>query len=247
MAIRELNPTPVEVTSQSDPALACYWRRPDDGTERARWITTGQNNASAFMHNARKGMVPLLEYGVFTPSGKARDKNGVIWDSLGERWRLIFQMGGAKEFPASQVIAYRWHIVPPYRGVEFSQIEGMDIEIIECPECDKGVFSQPYDLGQHLRLGHAWTPAELREYGREIGMSFARVRSPRTPRVMDAPADALEELELQEIPRNKEYACKEPGCDWAPVLGRKSPALALSGHRRMKHGVGRKAAVGGGS
>ncbi len=245
MAIRELNPSPVEVSGQVDPSLACYWRRPDDGTPRARWITSGQHNASAFMHNARKGMVPLLEYGVFKSSVASSDKNGHPWNAHAEPWRLIFQMGGAREFPASQVIAYRWHIQPPYGGVNFPQLEGMDIDIIECPECEKGIFAYAYDLGQHLRLGHAWSPAELREYGREVSLSFARQRTARAARPLAVPVKIIEELEEQVIPRDKEYACSD--CDWAPVKGNKNPRLALSGHRRMKHGVGRKAATGGDS
>lgn len=245
MAIRELNPTPVTVSGQSDPALSCYWRRPKNGTARSEWIVSSQNTPSSYMRNAKKGVTPLLEYGLFTPGQNSRDKNGVFWNAAKEPWRLIFQMGGAKAFPASQIIAYRWHIMPPYAGVEFPQIDGMDIDIIECPECEKGIFAYARDLGDHLRLGHGWNPAELREYGREIGMSFARQRQTRAARTLAEPIAELVELEQQDIPRNKEYACKD--CDWAPVKGRKSSARALSGHRRMKHGVGRKAATGGDS
>ena len=116
-------------------------------------------------------------------------------------------------------------------------MEGVEYEVYECPECDRGVFSKTRDLAIHLRVGHSYARAELVEFAREAGIVFKRERPMRVPRQFGkAVAEGLSDAE--QAPRNEEYCCSV--CGWAPLEANKRPAFALSGHMRMKHKAARK-------
>ena len=118
------------------------------------------------------------------------DRRGVPFNPAEEPWRLIFQHpDGAEAFPVTQVVAYRWHIRPPYREVQFPQVESIQIYDLFCPECEKGIFSAEQEqyaadlLRQHLTSrfdeAHSYRPEDLRALGQEIEIDFFAERRVR--------------------------------------------------------------------
>lgn len=114
-----------------------YYRRADRGVE-AGWIVAapggatprGHRSAGAFVRYMSKGMKPLTQYGTCQPP--AAYKNG------GAQLVPMLQNGGAREFPASQVLAYKWHMTPPLEGVVFPEYEKVKDRVrhFACDDCD---------------------------------------------------------------------------------------------------------------
>jgi hypothetical protein len=50
----------------------------------------------------------------------------------------MLQNGGAREFPASQILAYKWHISPPLEGAVFPEYEKVKdrVKHFVCDDCD---------------------------------------------------------------------------------------------------------------
>ena len=162
-----------------------YYRRGDNG-----WIITGPVWPSYRADMEYKDNVFLAKYGVFLydmPGNKTVfDVNGRNFSPVTEPWRQIFQKGGAKEFPLDQIIAFRWHIRPPYREVKFPQLAQVEIHNFFCPECDKGIFSavRRPDAVDQLRIhltsrfndNHSYRPDDLKALGEEYGINFFEPR-----------------------------------------------------------------------
>ena len=103
------------------------------------WIVTGATTASNRSGYEYKGFIFLARYGEFANgqafgAPKEQDARGVPWNPFMEPWRLIFQKGGAGEFPIDQIVAMGWHLRPPYREVKFPQLAGVNITDFPCPE-----------------------------------------------------------------------------------------------------------------
>lgn len=167
-----------------------YYRRGDNG-----WIITAPVWPS-FENDMRfKGNTFLSGYGTFLydmPGNRTVfDVNGRGYSPVTEPWRMIFQKGGIHEFPVEQIIAYRWHIRPPYREVKFPQLEGVKIHDFFCPECEKGIFSSVREfeaiemLRTHLTsrfdAKHEYRPEDLRSLGQQYGIDFFAPRQGRNP------------------------------------------------------------------
>ena len=172
-----------------------YYRRSD-----TYWIIVAPTSLGNDRDWQMKGYERLIRYGEFfngTTGGKpnTRDENGNPWNPADERWRQIFLRGGAKEFPVEQILAYRWHLRPPYKEVTFPQLKGLQITDLECPECDKGVFSSlnaqeaALWLKQHLtseiNAQHKYTPADLRALSQERGLDFDSGRLSRFKKIRE--------------------------------------------------------------
>ena len=223
-----------QVATMGDFGKYIYWKLANG------WVAFGPAYPAAWAKRLKAGQTPLPQYGQYDFSRRGMDADGRPWDAKAEPWRLIFQKGGAEQFPVEQIVAFRWHLRPPYREVSFPQLEGVEIEVYECPECEAGVFSRTMDLGKHLRLGHGYARSDLTEYGREAGIVFKRERPMRVPRQFGKTvAEGLSSSEAPE--RNYEYRCEI--CGWAPLMAQKNPAFALSGHVRMKHRAAPKRGV----
>lgn len=154
------------------------------------WISIGSLTPANRDHYEQKGFTYLVRYGQFrndgdiTGRGSATEKDarGAPWNPVLEPWRMFFQKGGAKEFPVEQIIAYHWHLRPPYREVTFPQLKGIAITDYFCPECDKGIFSAltPAEAAQslrtHLTTGidrtHSYTAQDLRQLGEAEEIDF---------------------------------------------------------------------------
>ena len=168
-----------EVTAPPGKGLHGYYRRRDG------WITTGPTTDSNRADFEYMGYSFLSKYGQFKNVNDIThevDINRVPWNSYAEAWRRIFQLGGAKEFPIDQIIAFRWHIRRPYKEVTFPQLEGVEIYDFYCPECDQGVFSSTNErealiqLRHHLTTTingpHSYRVEDLTRLGQEWGLDF---------------------------------------------------------------------------
>lgn len=203
-----------------------YYRKPDG------WIVPGQSAPNYFAGKLARGYTPLPQYGTFTPGQMSEDIRGVPFDAHAEMWRVIFQKDGAEAFPIDQIIAYNWHLAPPYAGVTFPQMEGVDVPVLDCPECDLTPCHDIADLATHLRIGHKYTRADLKAYGDEIGIKFDRKRT----RVQVRPdlKEALAKVEGEMQPATVERAgepCGLDGCTWTPSKGKNYEA-AMRFHRQ---------------
>ena len=157
-----------------------YYRKPNG------WIVTAPVWATFRADMEYKGFQFLPQYGAFTidqPWGNPnKDARGQPFNSATEPWRIIFQKGGAKEFPVEQIIAFRWHINSPYGEVKFPQLDGVEVHDLWCPECEDVVFSATTERGavdqlrRHLTSGrnnaHSYRPTDLLELGKEWKMDF---------------------------------------------------------------------------
>lgn len=172
-----------------------YYRRPDN-----EWIMTLPTSLGNDRDWQLKGFQRLIKYGEFangSTGGKpnTRDDNGNPWNPADEPWRQMFLRDGARDFPISQVLAYRWHLRPPYKEAKFPQLDGIDIVTLECPECTRGVFASrdaqeaSLWLKQHLtsqiNAQHKYTPTDLRELAREWKLDFDSGRTRRLQKISE--------------------------------------------------------------
>ena len=175
-----------------------YYRRKRDG-----WIMMAPVWPTFRQDMEFKGLEYLNVLGTFvhdTGDKVQRDLNGRNFSVAKEPWRLIFQHPkGTALFPLSQIIAYRWHIRPPYREVKFPQVEGVKIYDLFCPECEKGIFSSDREqdaidmLRTHLTSrfndAHAYRPEDLKTLGAEYGIDFFAPRRGRNSVRRDAQSE----------------------------------------------------------
>lgn len=238
-----LFPTPADVKAPPGRGKHGYYRN------LRGWIVVASTTPSNRSDTEYKGGRYLSQYGEFengTQGGdpKCYDDRGVLFNSAHEPWRLIFQRGGAAEFPVDQIVAYGWHLRPPYREVTFPQMEGAAVFDLPCPECDR-VFSALAErqvaqfLRQHLTSrvdeAHSYTPADLKELGQEWEIKFdtARTRASVKPSRKAAPdREPAPELSANDgdVPRLESHKCGE--CDWAPPVTSGNPGAALRAHQR---------------
>ena len=144
-----------------------YWRLPSKGrfaeSGRAGWIQTGPGGATpsgardgSFSLYLHKGMTPVTKWGYIDPPTKPQ----AYLDS----YLTILKAGGAVEFPASQVIAYNWHVSPPIKGLKFPQYEALkgSIKTYTCEACGEIRAFMPDDTGisaayrTHLMTDHKY-------------------------------------------------------------------------------------------
>ncbi len=146
-----------------------YYAKPNIGPE-AGWIITGpggsakggRRNASAFAHKQARGHRPIMEYGVAAVPSATPLPGQPFWSMI--------EKGGAKEFPASQVLAYKWHQNPPVEGILFPQYEAVKdtIKEFQCDECDLEISFLPTDTlspracFNHLRNTHDYPRTEAK-------------------------------------------------------------------------------------
>src|SRR3990167_9668950 len=240
-----LYPEPIEVAAPPGRGRHGYYRRPADGGPADGWIVVASTTPSNRADYEYKAFTRLPAYGEFTngsaqPRAKAQEKDarGNPWNPALEPWRLIFQLGGAKEFPVSQIIELKWHLRPPYREVSFPQLQGVEITNYGCPECEKGLFSSTNaqaaaaQLRTHLTSAidaqHKYTPTDLTNLGKEWGIDFASARMGRRTVSLREPEEP-EDAEPPTLTAAKEYKCL--ACGLTPPPDNKRPWLALKNHK----------------
>lgn len=88
----------------------------------------GEMDAKRYAGYLHKGMRSVDGYGF--PDVPTTTKGA-------DSYKWILERGGAKEFPCSQVIAYRWHTNPPIKGLKFPQYEANKANVLRltCASC----------------------------------------------------------------------------------------------------------------
>ena len=234
----DLFPEIREAMAPAGRGLHGYYRK------RNGWIVTaptGKGNKEDFEY---MGHEFLPRYGQFKNVNDVThevDINGAPWNSFAEPWRVIFQRGGAKEFPIDQIVAYHWHIKPPYRQVEFPQLGGVEIHDLFCPECENGIFSSRNErdaarqLRQHLmskiNTGHDYRVEDLNSLGKQWGIDLmAPVGARDVRRGNNAIEEAPELTSESLVPAFSEggFICRECGTEF-------QTAKALGGHKMGAH------------
>ncbi len=146
-----------------------YYAKPDIGPE-ANWIVSGpggsakggRRNASAYANRSARGFRPLMNYGVAPLPSSVPLPGQPFWSMI--------EKGGAKEFPASQVLSYRWHQNPPVAGIVFPEYEKVKELVLEfqCDECELELSFLPDDqfspraCFNHLRSTHDYPRSEAK-------------------------------------------------------------------------------------
>lgn len=168
-----------------------YWRKPDTWKEEIErgWITygpggptpRGNRDTGSYQTALRQGLQPVTRYGYLEPP---KTPNAI------DAYLPILKAGGAKEFPASQVVAYNWHITPPLRGIVFPQYEAVKDSIIEwvCEACGHSMSFVPEqrsiagdNLRMHLMKAHKYPFREAAEAVKSAGLSLVNYRAQREP------------------------------------------------------------------
>ena len=222
-----LYPEPSKVEGLTAKGTHGYYRRPDN-----EWIVALPTSLGNDRDWQMKGLQRLIKYGEFfngTMGGKPNtvDQNGNPWNPAEEPWRQILLRDGAREFPITQVLAFRWHLRPPYKEIKFPQLDGLSITNLDCPECDKGIFSSlnPQEaammLKQHLtsqiNAQHKYTPTDLRELAREWGLDFDSGRLSRLRKISEEiHGSAPEPPDVGENEEQTEYSGADADNDQAP-------------------------------
>lgn len=142
-----------------------YFRCPGDG-----WIAAADDGGLELPKKLRMGYQPLDEYG--------RYGNNAYYAA--HPFEPLFQAGGAREMPISQVVANGFHLWPPmvptcgkHAGMEkhlhhnnscwkhaqpvhFPQLEGVDVPPPqECEYCDREDLPTPEAKRQHVLVMHS--------------------------------------------------------------------------------------------
>lgn len=176
-----------------------YWRLPNahgfKASGRAGWIQfapggatpKGSRDSGSYSTYLRKGMVPVTRYGYINPPTKPQ--------AFADSYVTILKApGGAAEFPASQVIAYNWHIRPPIAGLKFPQYEALkgSIKNWVCEACGDQRFFMPNDkeIGgvyrTHLMVDHKYPFREAAEAVKIAGYTISPYAPKTTEEMMAA-------------------------------------------------------------
>jgi hypothetical protein len=156
-----------------------YWRKPTDDervTDKG-WIVTGSATPQELVRQLDKGFQPLRMFGEFALWNPAEN-----WRVSNEPYRRIFQRpGGLSVFPLSQIVEHKWHLVPPYAGVVFPQLEGFTPTDVRCIEC-RTWFTSPELLNKHRSVAHRVT-AQNSMLGESIANAVAKMNEPIVARL----------------------------------------------------------------
>ena len=182
-----------------------FWRLPNRAgfasSGRAGWIVyapggatpKGHRDAGSYTNYLRKGMVPVTKYGFIPPPTSPQ----AYLDSY---LPILRASGGSAEFPASQVIAYNWHLRPPIKGLKFEQYEALkgSIKNWTCESCGDQRFFMPEDkeIGSiyrtHLMTDHKYPFREAAEAVNRAGFNLSPFAPASVEQMMErsAPIDA---------------------------------------------------------
>ncbi len=140
-----------------------YYRKPAawPDVQTRNWITMGPGGAGkdghrdngSFVLYVKKGFIPLTKYGQCPVP---------VSNKVSDTYSEFIKKGGAKEFPASQIVAYQWHRNNPFirQGVRWEQLDGIidKLKSWTCEYCGFRLDFMPDDpmVGQaymiHLRV-----------------------------------------------------------------------------------------------
>jgi hypothetical protein len=153
-----------------------YWRKPVDDprvTDRG-YVVIGSATPQELVRQMDKGFQPLRQFGEFQLWNATEN-----WRVSTEPYRRIFQRrDGLLVFPVAQILEHQWHILPPYAGITFPQIQGLDgpETRVLCAECRR-VFSSQELLMKHRSVAHRQT-ANNTALGESIASAVSKMNEP---------------------------------------------------------------------
>lgn len=151
-----------------------YWKKPenDPRVTDAGYIVTGSATPQELVRQMDKGFMPLRMFGEFMLWNPNEN-----WRVSNEPYRRIFQRpGGLMVFPVTQIIEHQWHLVPPYAGITFPQLAGVELTDIRCVECRRWFTSKEL-LSKHRSVGHRLT-ANNTALGESIAQAVGQMNQP---------------------------------------------------------------------
>jgi hypothetical protein len=199
-------------TGKSDERVI-YYRKPSNGGPEDGWIVWGDSESGTKLRDrAILGFTPMFKYGTITCYMDREQKipdPGSVWGPI------LRHPDGPAEFPISQIVALRWHIDPPIKGMKFPQL-APPIKIIQyqCPECSRAPFAELRDgdkvilsaiksMGNHLTIMHKWDRLALLKWGERVGIDFdaidARVEIPYEYEAEPEVEDVVVETKTAEV------------------------------------------------
>lgn len=158
----------------------------------------GRRAVEQYAHYQSKGFLPLTQYG---PSPVPVTSNGA------DVMRHLLERGGAKEFPATQVLAYKWHIEPPLEGMkfpEYEKIRGTEI-LAQCEECNWDLYGLEnevqvsIDFLRHLRQSHGYPRREAALLIREQGLPPIGRMAVRADQMLGTAMDEPDEVVVKKL------------------------------------------------
>lgn len=115
---------------------------------RVGWVTIspggatpkGNRDAGSYTRMLQKGLLPLQKYGPCPVPTTSRGAD--VFLDFFRRFPSF-----AAEFPASQVVAYNWHVIPPLRGLRFPKYEAISktVKNYVCEACGVPRYFMPGD------------------------------------------------------------------------------------------------------
>jgi hypothetical protein len=147
-----------------------YYKKPPGGLEGG-WIVVNGTNPERQHGLMMTGIVPLHEFGFVDPQAVDHpDPSYRTWS------KILLAPGGPELFPVDQLIEFRWYDpeVCPVRQARFPQLVGVKITRVWCEECSTVYYHKPTHLARHLRAVHHYDRADVRAYGEQYGINFAR-------------------------------------------------------------------------
>ena len=171
--------------------------REGEPAENAGWITWGDSLSGTKARDYRtRGFTPLDKYGKINslPRENALTDRIANGEQMTPRqydaeyiWGPILRHpDGPGEFPLDQILSMRWYEARncPIKEVApadlFPQLRGHKIKHYPCPQCNRS-FAEVDGSGaaksfaNHLRIMHDWDMANILNYGKEVGIDFAKV------------------------------------------------------------------------
>ena len=171
-----------------------YYRAPErltDGRkyEQAHWIGWGDTQQSAQLAKMQRGWIPLPKYG-YVDRKPREDGPDTAFEIYGAWGIILCHPDGPAEFPADQIITFRWYKeenlrmslnqnIPPTLKVknglvQWPQLRGMTITDYDCPECHNVQRHKTVDLAYHLRISHGYDRADVIAFGNQLGINFEK-------------------------------------------------------------------------
>lgn len=223
-----------------------YWKR-SEKEESPGWILVGPSAERDAMGRTltaqaeswmRKGRVPLIEYSYTSRLYKNGERHTIETnaDRLNTEWRWwwLFKNGGAHLFPIEQIVAYHWHVKPPY-GLPlsvFPQLAEWDVPAPRyCAACPgtRAPRNSDEELVTHAMIAHRMTEPQARDllkYAASPPVGSGGLEIRRKAVVIEEAAKAAGivpiEMPSPDLPQATRFICNYCGSELKNLAGQLS-------------------------